>query len=108
MDKVIISSERLRELKDGLLAYLKRAYEYHGSDDTKIPHIIKVHVLKGDGKRCRRVMAILQKVTMEFGEYGFEDIVNAIIATSVMPIKRGDRVKMAHIKQDKLMTEWED
>lgn len=108
MEKVIICKDKLKSLKGGLIDYLKKAYEYHGSDENQIPHIVREHILRGDAKRCGKVMAMVNDVAAEYGEYTFEDIADAIIKTSVMAIRKGGQVLMSNRYDNKLKTTWED
>jgi len=108
MEKVFISKGNVKYVKDGLVSYIKKMYNYYNGNvanmDMKlIKTIIKKHVLRKDVHKVNMAMDIIERR----GRYTFEDIADAVIAVAVR--KMGGKVmKMKHIIPDKLYTTWDD
>ena len=108
MEKVFISKENIKYLKDGLVSYIKKMYKHYNGNvanmDMKlIKSIIKRHVLRKDANKVKMAMGIVERR----GRYTFEDIADAVIDVAVRKMK-GKVMKMKHIMPDKLYTTWDD
>ena len=108
MDKIIIGKDKLpllkTRLRDFIFANLPSLVT-----NSQLHKFILNRIVKGDSKRCMRIMKrLIYLMHNNANGYSIDDIVETIIMYTTMVIdKYPKKVLMKHYPSNKLMTSWD-